>query len=196
MKTENQFRQSLEVLSRITILILFIIMLNSCKDVGVDFNETLPNPIITSEELKIYGIVLEEINTNSLIVLADTTMIINFNGGFDIPYDNFIDDYLKLHKETFDAYSNPFSKKRVFKEFPFDTKHNLVFLTQHPYQINEPGVHGIVRFSNIGFNKSKTQALLLISDFLAPLAGYGYNVILEKENNKWKIVKKLNFFIS
>ena len=171
-------------------------MFNSCKDVGVDFNETLPNPIVTSEELKIYGLVLEEINTNSLIVLADTTIIIKTDGGFDFVYDDFTDDYSKLQKETYDAYFNPLNKNRVFKEFPSDNKHNLVFLTQHPYRINEPGVHGIVRFSNIGFNKSKTQALLLISDFLAPLSGFGYNVILEKENNEWKIRKKLNFFIS
>ena len=196
MKTENQISQSLEVLSRITILISFIIMFNSCKDVGVDFNETLPNPIVTSEELKIYGLVLEEINTDNLIIVADTTMIITADGGYDFAYNYLINFSPTLHKETYDAYSNPLNKKRILRKLPVVNKHKLALLSQHQYIFNEPGVHGVVRFSNIGFNRSKTQALLFYTDFRFALDGSGCHVLLKKYNNEWKIIQKFNCFIA
>lgn len=190
MGTNNQFYQLPKRFSILIILIVF--MFNSCKDVGVDFNETLSNPIVNSEELKIYGLVLEQINTNSLIVIADTTMIMKADGGFSFAYTDFIDDYPALQKVTHDAFINPLNKRRVFKDFPNDIKHDLVLLSRHSWPNIEFGAKGLVRFSNIAFNKNRTQALLAMEYYNAPYSGKSQNVVLEKQNKEWKIIKNFN----
>ncbi|KAF0214491.1 MAG: hypothetical protein FD178_2365 [Ignavibacteria bacterium] len=195
MLTKNQFSQSLCVLSRITILIPFIFIFNSCKDVGVDFNETLPNPIVTSEELKIYGMVLEEINTNSILVIADTTRAIKGDAGYYVKFNDFIDDYPNLQKETHEALINPLVKQRVFQNLPYDEKHNLVLQSKHTWPSIEYGIKGFVKFSHIAFNKNRTQALLLITHYDGPYSGWEKNVVLEKQNNEWKIAKSFNISI-
>jgi len=71
----------------------------------------LPNPVVTDEELKIYGLVLEEINTNTNLVIADSTRAILGNAGYFVAFNDFIDDYPNLLKETHEAFINPLVKR-------------------------------------------------------------------------------------
>lgn len=59
-----------------------------------------------------------------------------------------------------------------------------------------PDSQGITTLSRVGFNIDKTKALVYFGTQSDGLAGTGYYVILQKEINRWKIVKKQMLWIS
>lgn len=59
-----------------------------------------------------------------------------------------------------------------------------------------PNTQGIFRFSNVGFNKAKTQALVYYSNQSDGLAGVGAVVLFEKIDGKWKFKKETLLWIS
>jgi hypothetical protein len=52
-----------------------------------------------------------------------------------------------------------------------------------------PNSNGYINFSRIGYNTTKTQAVLEIGNFYASLGADGAIVFLQKKNAVWKIVK-------
>lgn len=59
-----------------------------------------------------------------------------------------------------------------------------------------PNAKGIIEFSQVGFNKDKTQAILCFGVQSGFLSGYGEFIVLYKENGKWVIKGTVPAWIS
>jgi hypothetical protein len=59
-----------------------------------------------------------------------------------------------------------------------------------------PKSQGIMSVSRIGFNPSKTQALVYVGNVCGGLCGIGDFFLLRKESGKWRIQTQLNAWIS
>ncbi len=59
-----------------------------------------------------------------------------------------------------------------------------------------PGSSGEIIFSRIGYNTSKTQALVEMGNMYASLGGEGQVIYLEKENGQWRLVRSFVTWIS
>ncbi|HEX8266214.1 MAG TPA: hypothetical protein VF596_12460 [Pyrinomonadaceae bacterium] len=58
------------------------------------------------------------------------------------------------------------------------------------------GTTTIIRFSRIGFNKSRNQALIHVEYFCGSLCAGGDYLVLSKKNKQWTIVKGLDTWVS
>ncbi len=63
------------------------------------------------------------------------------------------------------------------------------FLKQHPGK-------SIIAFSKVGLNVKKDKALVYTSTNSGGKSGFGYYVLLVKENNNWKIAQKIEAWVS
>jgi hypothetical protein len=59
-----------------------------------------------------------------------------------------------------------------------------------------PDSAGIINFSNPGFNRDFTQALISTGRVCGGLCGSGYFVLLEKEDDRWTVQAKVQTWIS
>jgi hypothetical protein len=55
---------------------------------------------------------------------------------------------------------------------------------------------GLLAFSRVGFNDTKTKAFVYVADVCGALCGYGRTFVLEKQNGAWKIVEEKQVWIS
>jgi hypothetical protein len=59
-----------------------------------------------------------------------------------------------------------------------------------------PQASGTINFSNPGFNRDYTQAVISTGRFCGPRCGEGYFVLLTKDHGSWKIKTKVDTWIS
>jgi hypothetical protein len=59
-----------------------------------------------------------------------------------------------------------------------------------------PGAGGMVSFTRVGFSDNRRQALVEVSRSCGSLCGGGYNVLLEKQNGRWRVVQQINTWVS
>ena len=59
-----------------------------------------------------------------------------------------------------------------------------------------PRATGLLTFSRVGFNATKTRAFVYVADVCGALCGYGRTFVLEKQNRAWKIVDERQLWIS
>jgi hypothetical protein len=59
-----------------------------------------------------------------------------------------------------------------------------------------PKSDGIIKFSRVGFNSDKSQAIVEIGHYYASLGADGFLIYLVKENNNWTIIKIINTWVS
>ena len=59
-----------------------------------------------------------------------------------------------------------------------------------------PDSAGIINFSNVGFNRTMTQAFIYTSNGCGGLCGAGYYVLLTKKDEVWSIKTKLQVWVS
>jgi hypothetical protein len=59
-----------------------------------------------------------------------------------------------------------------------------------------PGSSGLISFSNVGFDRDVTQALVSTARGCGGLCGAGYYVLLEKEGGVWKVRSKTMTWVS
>ncbi|MBN2893513.1 MAG: hypothetical protein JXL97_16700 [Bacteroidales bacterium] len=61
---------------------------------------------------------------------------------------------------------------------------------------SNPDVYGFIVFSRIYFNQNMDRAVFYFGHICAPLCGAGYIVKIYKENEIWKIDKKIGLWVS
>jgi hypothetical protein len=59
-----------------------------------------------------------------------------------------------------------------------------------------PDAHGLISFSNIGFNQAHTQAFVYVEHSCDFTCGTGTYVLLEKRGDTWEVVDQLGVWIS
>ena len=59
-----------------------------------------------------------------------------------------------------------------------------------------PRATGLLTFSRVGFNATKTRAFVYVADVCGARCGYGRTFVLEKQNRVWKIVDEKQLWIS
>src|SRR5262249_16099086 len=59
-----------------------------------------------------------------------------------------------------------------------------------------PDSGGFITLSRVGFNPEQSQALVLVSHYCGGLCASGTYILLQKEDGKWKILKRYTVWIS
>ncbi len=59
-----------------------------------------------------------------------------------------------------------------------------------------PKAKGLITVSMIGYDRSRTHAMLVVGSQSAPLAGYGEFLLMEKVNGTWQVQKNVMAWIS
>jgi len=107
-----------------------------------------------------------------------------------------VDDYLSKNK-TSEIIENKLKTKLPYRTITHSEiqeleKNNTFwekFRAKYP-----PGL--LIGFSRVGFNSNKNKALVSYGWQSGDLAGQGYYLYLEKENNQWLIKKKVKTWLS
>lgn len=95
-------------------------------------------------------------------------------------------DFVSKAKTEFEVSNLSFPNIKVtVVEKDFASKWNI---TAEDYPSNYTG---ILEFSNIGFNETKTQAILYYGYIFGPMVGGGVYFIYKKKKNRWKRKKTL-----
>jgi hypothetical protein len=55
---------------------------------------------------------------------------------------------------------------------------------------------GVLTFSRVGFNSTKTRAFVYAAEVCGPLCGSGYTFVLEKNKGVWKLIEEKKVWIS
>jgi hypothetical protein len=156
----------------------------SCSDNSV-------NPIEYSrEDYLIYQKALSQqfADKKYLIVLADSTYG-NYTDTSSISY--YRKNIQELSNNTIMNYISINRTKIKLKHIP-DIP-NLVFRSE--FNVKQKDTVSVT-LSRIGYNESKTQAMLTMSEVYGPLAGAGYLVFLKKNGDSWTVAKLLMIWIS
>src|SRR5205085_7359943 len=59
-----------------------------------------------------------------------------------------------------------------------------------------PAAHGLISFSNVGFNQAHTQAFVYVVNTCGGLCGSGRYVLLEKRAGAWEIIDQMGLWVS
>jgi len=111
-----------------------------------------------------------------------------------------IRDYTDFPEQMTDSFSKRLKSLQQITLEDLTTKNSrkLKLMRQFNLSINyflvneqdNPGVEGILGFSRVGFNEGKTQALVHVDEIKRWYVSDGYLVLLEKENEGWKVEKE------
>jgi len=183
--------------SRLIILLTFLLTWNidaNSQSDGEIIKQVLFDFVLTDRQLK-----SGDIPPTTIVVLDQPSHKINFDS---TNYLRFERDYKKLEWDTFNDFiennNSAFGldtpdiknlKIIMFKREDFKGWDS--FIKSFPdYSI------GLLEFSNVGFNGTKTQAIIYYGYRSAPLVGGGVYVIYERKKTKWKIRKKIGAWAS
>lgn len=168
-----------------------------------------------SENDILYSLIINDkwtFNKFKTIVIKDSTPTGEYLEDFSSYKFDWIEKDLKgIQKETFDSFIEQNQKAEKLK-INFKTKKKIIWLTDEEeneiFKKGEDGwenfyqnpkyrkSQGILIFSNIGFNKEKTQALLYYGNQSHWMSGAGYLILFEKINGKWKLSQSSLAWIS
>jgi hypothetical protein len=59
-----------------------------------------------------------------------------------------------------------------------------------------PDLIAVTEASRVGFNRARTQAVVLLGFATVPLGGEGEYVLLEKQGGRWSVVHRLRAWLS
>lgn len=179
------------------ILLLFFVLITTFW-----FSQNTENEIL-------YSIIINNFKKAKITAIEDVTS----NGHIDEEDEEYKFDFVKksligIEKETFDSFMEQ-NKESSKLQINFKTKKKIVWTTKNEMtEIFRKGkgwkefyekygkTQGILSFSNIGFNKAKTQALFYYGNQSDWLAGSGHLVLFEKINGKWKLSISTMLWIS
>lgn len=163
---------------------------------------TIDSPLLSTDDhgkcldYKIYSMVLNSMSGNepsTMIVLSDSTV------HYDISemYDHIKNKIDSIDDETLTDYQNINQKPVKLLNIP-----DLIIQCMLIPKNNEgnwkkiyPDASALFHLSRVGYNSKKTQALVYISAYSAPLVASGYLYYLVKEEN-WIIKKSIMVWIS
>ena len=143
---------------------------------------------VSAEALKVYGVALDSLHVEhdqDIIYILDSTIVV-FSFAMR-SYEHIKNGYPEFEQETYASLLANNNRRYSIPSLPTNTKRNL-FLSSNPSsRLGEPNVYGVVEFSNVGFNKNKTQAVLLVFEYRGDLAGSIYFLTLAIKNNAWQV---------
>ena len=150
----------------------------------------------TSPDYKIYSVVLNSMSGNepsTMIVLSDSTV------HWDISeiYDYIKNIFDSVDDETLNGYQNDNEERVKLSNIP-DLQIQCILITKNNewnWKNIYPDASALFHLSRVGYNSDKTQALVYVSDYCAPLVASGNLIYLEKEEN-WIIKKTTMIWIS
>jgi hypothetical protein len=166
-----------------------------------------------ADEFLVYKAVLQSFirkETKRLVIRKQTTTVAeNFSSRFG---ENLIEPLPTLSKETIDDFGSR-NQKPVTLTDRFNLKLKINFVGEEINKLFEnnavggkdgwkifnkkyPNANGIISISRVGFNKSKTQALISVSHSCGSLCGEGSYKLLKKKNNNWEIEKSFTTWVS
>ena len=121
-------------------------------------------------------------------------------------FDLYRDDFESLEKETFDDFiknnSHPkYLRIQSGKNIKYISLLQVKFIFRDEegwdrFYKKYPNAPGIITLSNIGFNSTRTQALVYIGNQKGWLDGVGIIVLLELEKGQWKLIKLRELWVS
>jgi hypothetical protein len=141
------------------------------------------------DDYSIYNKVLRDLSEDNscLIVLKDSTQK-DYISGSSIKY--FTDNIPGLSVETMENYLSINQTKVKLKNIPGI---NHIFRSEyHDNSIQTVNVF----ISRVGYNSTKTQAVVTVGAVWAPLAGIGNLFYLEHNGKDWQIIKTVMTWIS
>ena len=168
---------------------LFLVLLtaSSCN------NPAQPVGYNQGEDYEIYSIVLKEEfgSSSTLVIMRDSTTIsasscdsgiaAHFKESLPALQDETITDFLS-------ANHNPL---KLMPEMNID---NLVMNFDYDLGAGEETVH--VSLSRVGYDSSRTQAIVEVGELRAPLAGAGCLFLITKQNGIWRITGRCMTWIA
>ncbi|MGE5805052.1 MAG: hypothetical protein ACM34O_16030 [Ignavibacteria bacterium] len=170
----------------------FFIVLFSCSIFSSGCNENIidAGEYGTGDDYEIYKKILIEKYSESgyLIVLNDSTFGEHYDS-LTVPY--FCGQIPGLYAETVIDYININNERIKLRNIPGFK--NYVFSSK--YQEKEINATHIA-FSRIGYDKSKSQAVLTIAQSYRGWDGSGFLYFMKKEGNRWRIDKIIGTWIS
>lgn len=158
----------------------------------------------TEEEYAVYSVVIDDLivkdrsSVNSLVISNQTS-------AYDVKYlssttfkqslQNMKQKYTYINEELLLDYEA--KQTRPFKLYPnFNLPVEYILIDANKLEKSEGyESRSMIRLSKVGFNKEKNQALIYI-EFFCGMCGFGNYVILEKENDIWKIRQSFGGWLS
>lgn len=197
---------------------LFSVFMSCSKDDEASgdqgFNLEQPDAI-DPVDYEIYSLIIKErYSANEIVVNQRSNNAIELNSPYGIDYyDNLMAENPGIEEGIIDDLRTVNNSYVVFGlEFVVDNKDiNLLPFDESNHLFNQdedfnagwdefyakfPEANGILNFSSIGYNNSKTQALLEMTRYCGSLCGYVDVVYLEKENGIWVIKSIINLWVS
>jgi len=160
------------------------------------------------EAYKVYSVFLSNRNPAVIVNPTSSNRLESTSEG---NHKVLIDKLSPLSEETLKDYNHENGSTHKL-ENRFSGKAKVIFVTNEEISnlFKEKGVqagweafyekypqsHGFVRFSGVGFNSSKNQALVYVASSCGGRCGQGVYYLLEKVSNEWKIKKDHMVWIS
>jgi len=149
---------------------------------GIVRTAVLPeNVSLDAEEYAVFSALIEKIysadkNKSMPIPIRDYTFFAEQMTG------SFGKSLKSLQQITLEDLTTKNSRKfKLMRQFNLSINYLLV------NEQDNPEVEGILGFSRVGFNEGKTQALVHVDEIKRWYVSEGYLVLLEKENEGWKV---------
>jgi hypothetical protein len=170
----------------IGMLLFILITTGSCNSSKTD------NP-----DYQVYSTILSSFKARTLIIRKHTTPL-----GNDYDYNTLVQKMPLLEEDTFYDFWKKVNIPDTL-DYLFTTKKQIFLLTDEEIQkaLLSPKeyfgidtykkigkIQGTTTFSRIGFNKSRTQALVCDWTQTGELAGSGYFSLYKRKYNKWKLI--------
>lgn len=145
--------------------------------------------ITSADELRIYATALDSIHHpiyRNIIFVYDTTRILS---GYALRgYDYVQSSYPGFEEETYNSFLGNNEKKFVMLSKPPAKNANVFLYSKRQGSIDDPNVYGMIRFSCVGFNKNKTQAIVFVSDYRGSQQLVEYYLTFAYKNDAWQVM--------
>ena len=192
-------------------LAVFVIRLLFCDRIKEPLGPADPeqyaiinNKVLSPEENTLYRQVLNKIKPGDQqkVLIADSTVYEDFTDRLD----NIYEQIPELSPQTVQNYFLRNKNKGNINRLPFDNNNFKLVSWDHSKKVyidannqacelRDPGIYGIILVSYIGFNHNRTQAVVSVVDYGAPLNAVSYLVFFVKKKD-WVTRKKYLLWIS
>jgi hypothetical protein len=169
--------------------IIILLMLSALIAGGCGSDNVSPDDsLITTNELKIYGKILDTVQTyttKDFIYINDTTLkVVSFYIRSSAELRGY---FPELEDETYNSFLVNSKLRNPVKKIPPTSKKNISLCSNCYSSVSGNNVYGVINFSSAGFNSNHTQAVVFMNIYRGDLSISDYYIILKKESDMWKI---------
>ncbi|MER3499857.1 MAG: hypothetical protein C4308_15215 [Chitinophagaceae bacterium] len=163
------------------------------------------------EEYKVYAVVVSELfQDNSPLVIYRSTstdyfykpemlkrVLDNVRKQIPLLSKDILDDFLRNNKDHHVLEDNFLNERTTFF-LTIDEGREMFSKSDgwEKFRKMYPSSVGVVTLSNVGFDLIRQRAFVYISCQKATLDGFGYYILLERTNDKWRIADKFAAWFS